>query len=136
MAPGRRSSIQAAAAAMAGPESRPSGSTIRTASTSISWSWLLMTSRCAWPVTITGSAAPASWRMRSTVSWNSERAPSSGRNCLGRDGREAGHRRVPEPPQRITGTTVGLSAKQGPRTMRMAAVSPTARRAYLWHEGQ
>ncbi len=107
MAPGWACSIQLAAAAIAGAESRPSGSTIRKASAPISSNWRRTASMCASPVTTTGAMAPASPRIRSTVSWNSERAPSSGRNCLGRDGREAGHRRVPAPPQRITGMTVG-----------------------------
>src|SRR5436305_11374521 len=40
---------------------------------------------------------------RSSVSWNVERAPNSGRNCLGWTSREAGHSRVPAPPHMIRG---------------------------------
>src|SRR6266478_4911831 len=40
---------------------------------------------------------------RFSVSWNVERAPNNGRNCLGRTSREAGHSRVPAPPHMISG---------------------------------
>src|SRR5215471_21401388 len=40
---------------------------------------------------------------RKSVSWKVERAPNSGRNCLGRTSREAGHSRVPAPPHMIRG---------------------------------
>ncbi|MGY3361170.1 hypothetical protein ACVWZK_007833 [Bradyrhizobium sp. GM0.4] len=40
---------------------------------------------------------------RSSVSWKVERVPNSGRNCLGRTSREAGHSRVPAPPHMIRG---------------------------------
>jgi len=34
-----------------------------------------------------------------------ERSPASDRNCLGNKARDRGHKRVPEPPARTTGTT-------------------------------
>jgi hypothetical protein len=37
------------------------------------------------------------------VSWKVDSAPNSGRNCLGRFSREAGHSRVPAPPHMIRG---------------------------------
>ncbi|MGY4350576.1 hypothetical protein ACVWXM_007069 [Bradyrhizobium sp. GM7.3] len=40
---------------------------------------------------------------RNSVSWKVERVPNSGRNCLGRTSREAGHSRVPAPPHMIRG---------------------------------
>src|SRR4051812_21513485 len=40
---------------------------------------------------------------RSSVSWKVDRVPNSGRNCLGRTSREAGHSRVPAPPHMIRG---------------------------------
>src|ERR1700736_4454831 len=40
---------------------------------------------------------------RSSVSWNVERGPNNGRNCLGRTSRDAGHSRVPAPPHMISG---------------------------------
>src|ERR1700704_420015 len=40
---------------------------------------------------------------RRIVSWNVERAPNNGRNCLGWTSREAGHSRVPAPPHMMRG---------------------------------
>ena len=40
--------------------------------------------------------------MRSNVARRSVRSPSSGRNGLGRSGRDSGQSRVPPPPARIT----------------------------------
>src|SRR5579864_5613345 len=48
------------------------------------------------------SNSPAS-DTRESVFWNVERAPNSGRNCLGWTSREAGHSRVPAPPHMISG---------------------------------
>jgi hypothetical protein len=31
------------------------------------------------------------------------RSPQSGSNCFGKDARDSGHSRVPEPPDKITG---------------------------------
>src|SRR5450759_1947864 len=41
---------------------------------------------------------------RRSVSWNVERTPNNGKNCLGWTSREAGHSRVPAPPHMISGT--------------------------------
>jgi hypothetical protein len=40
---------------------------------------------------------------RSSVCWKVDCLPSSGTNCLGMLSRESGHRRLPEPPTRMTG---------------------------------
>ena len=40
---------------------------------------------------------------RCMVAWNVECGPNSGRNCLGRPSRDAGHSRVPAPPHMISG---------------------------------
>ena len=88
---------------MAAAESRASGSSSTAAVVPISDSWASIRARWAMPATTTTSAAPGRPATRSTVSWNMERAPTSGRNCLGWAGREAGHRRAPDPPHMITG---------------------------------
>src|SRR5471032_355299 len=41
---------------------------------------------------------------RRSVSWNVERTPNNGKNCLGWTSREAGQSRVPAPPHMISGT--------------------------------
>src|SRR5664280_2846269 len=62
------------------------------ARTSRAWRWL----------TMTATPPSATSRTRSTVRWNSDRSPSSGRNGFGRSTVESGLRRVPPPPARIT----------------------------------
>src|ERR1700736_5416118 len=51
----------------------------------------------------TGRSNSAVSETRRIVSWNVERAPNRGRNCLGWTSREAGHSRVPAPPHMIRG---------------------------------
>src|SRR3954466_9284969 len=52
--------------------------------------------------------APSMPRRRFTVAWKGLCLSSSrGRNCLGQLSRDMGQRRVPQPPARITGWTVG-----------------------------
>src|SRR6476661_4557984 len=51
----------------------------------------------------TGRSNSAASETRNSVSWNVERAPNRGRNCLGCTSREAGHSRVPAPPHMISG---------------------------------
>lgn len=52
---------------------------------------------------MTTSPPLAKGAARATAAWNPERGPASARNGFGRQGREAGHSRSPEPPHRITG---------------------------------
>src|ERR1700682_4557211 len=51
----------------------------------------------------TGRSNKAVSETRRIVSWNVERAPNNGKNCLGWTSREAGHSRVPAPPHMIRG---------------------------------
>src|SRR5258706_10252344 len=51
----------------------------------------------------TGRSNRAASDTRRIVSWNVERAPNNGRNCLGWTSREAGHSRVPAPPHMMSG---------------------------------
>ena len=55
---------------------------------------------CAAPPSTTSGPSPCA---RSAASWKPDRSPTRRRNGFGRQGRDAGHRRSPEPPQRITG---------------------------------
>src|SRR5437868_4184387 len=50
-----------------------------------------------------GRSNSAASETRTSVSWNVERVPNSGRNCLGCTSREAGHSLVPAPPHMIRG---------------------------------
>ena len=57
-----------------------------------------------WPlVTTIGRANKAGSATLRTVSWKVDSVPNSGRNCLGRFSRDAGHSRVPAPPHMIRG---------------------------------
>jgi hypothetical protein len=56
---------------------------------------------CALVMTI---GRPNGCDTRRIVSWNVDSGPNSGRNCLGRPSRDAGHSRVPAPPHMIKGT--------------------------------
>jgi hypothetical protein len=71
----------------------------------ISASWSLTRKRCASLQITSGCALPQASFARSAVSCSSVRPVTSGRNCLGSSWRDTGHRRLPAPPQRITGTT-------------------------------
>src|SRR3954447_11884021 len=51
----------------------------------------------------TGRSNSVASETRNSVSWNVERAPNKGRNCLGCTSREAGQSRVPAPPHMISG---------------------------------
>ena len=99
-----------AAAAIAGAVLRPTGSS--------------MTGRCSLPISESCERTRAMWcslqmtsgediksrpSSRMTVCWIIVRfASMSERNCLGTSGVESGHRREPEPPERITGNIVLL----------------------------
>ena len=65
--------------------------------------------RCSSLPTTSGAVASGTAAARSQVACSSDSVPASGRNCLGWASREAGHRRVPEPPERITGTSVVIT---------------------------
>lgn len=58
---------------------------------------------CPAPATITRRLTEGSARHRATVAWNRVCAPTRGKNCFGRFGREAGQSRVPAPPHIMTG---------------------------------
>ena len=51
-----------------------------------------------------GEAEPRRRGRASAVSWSSVLAEISGQSCLGKLSRETGQSRVPEPPERMTGT--------------------------------
>ena len=75
--------------------------------------WSKAKKRCSSLVTIKVGPKSISWLvialMRSIASWNKlsfESPPDRTRNCLGKPERDKGQRRVPEPPQRITGVTL------------------------------
>ena len=71
-----------------------------------------MRKRCSWLQTTSGDAnAPPT--ARSAVSWSIEWSETSGQSCLGKLSRETGQSRVPEPPERMTGTTCPLCAPGG-----------------------
>ena len=103
-ASGLSCATSSAAAAIAGAELRPIGSSMMRARLNPAsricsairkrWSWLHTTIGASKPL-----PAP-----RSAVSCSSERSEISGQSCLGKLSRDTGHSRVPEPPDRITGT--------------------------------
>ena len=66
-----------------------------------------MASASSADVTTNTRSAGTSGAMRSTVSAMSDVSPpASGSSCFGRDPREAGQKRVPEPPAMMTANTV------------------------------
>src|SRR5438309_12097453 len=64
--------------------------------------------RCASLQTTTAAEAPSPSR-REAVCWSIVRSPVSGRSCLGYSSRDSGQRRVPAPPERITGVSIGTA---------------------------
>ena len=107
-ASGSSSDTSMAAAAMAGALLRPTGSSMmRALAMPASRSCSAIRNRCSSLHTTTGAANPGPWPRR-TVSCNRLRSDSSGQSCLGKLSRETGHNRVPEPPERTTGTMIGL----------------------------
>ena len=81
--------------------------------------------RCSSPQTMTGSAAtfqsPGKPFMRKTVACSSESGPTTPISCFGNCSRDMGHRRVPDPPARMTGT----SERQGSANLAEPAPAPT-----------
>ena len=101
---GSSSAASKAAAAMAGALLRPTGSsTMRASATPAARSCSAIRKRCSWLQTTIGGAKPGP-RARDAVSCISVCSDVSGQSCLGKLSRETGHSRVPEPPDRMTGT--------------------------------
>ena len=71
--------------------------------------------RCSWLHTTIGGAkrTPLASRARSAVSCSSVWAEISGQSCFGKLSRETGQSRVPEPPDRMTGTMGDLCSCDG-----------------------
>src|SRR5690349_2766909 len=106
---------------MAGAVLRPTGSSrIAVGASCISRSCSATRKRCASLHTMTGPAALAKPARRAAVSWNMVRSPVRARSCLGRSSRDSGQSRVPEPPERMTGTSF------------MAGILPHRRSARTW----
>ena len=105
--PGRPRPTSTAAAAMAGALLRPTGSSTRRASgMPAARNCSAIRKRCSWLQTTIGGAKPGP-RARNAVSCIRVRSDISGQSCLGKLSRETGHKRVPEPPDRMTGTMRG-----------------------------
>jgi hypothetical protein len=66
------------------------------------------TKRCSSLHTTTGAAKSAGSETRRAVSWSIVRPEVKAMNCLGKCGRESGQRRVPAPPDRMTGLMVAI----------------------------
>ena len=86
--------------------------------------------RCSSPVTIKGlaiwmSSAPSATK-RCAAIWNRLSLPVSERNCLGKPARERGHRRVPEPPHRMTGVTLIMPSGLSGRCLGLRPLQPSA----------
>ena len=110
-ASGSCSATSRAAAAIAGAELRPTGSsTMRGEATPARRNSSATRNRCSWLHTTIGGAKPSP-SARRAVSSIIERSEISGQNCLGKLARETGHRREPEPPDNNTGTTSPTVAK-------------------------
>ena len=103
-ASGSSSATSRAAAAIAGALLRPTGSsTIRALSIPASRNCSAIRNRCSWLQTTIGGAKSGA-AARSAVSCIIVRSDTSGQSCLGKLSRDTGQSRVPEPPERITGT--------------------------------
>ena len=91
---------------MAGAELRPTGSSkICGSATPASRSCSATRKRCSWLHTTTGGAKPGPTPRRAVSTIIERSLFSSPQNCLGKLSRDTGHSRVPEPPDRMTGTT-------------------------------
>src|SRR5215813_5781818 len=71
--------------------------------------WARTNPRCAAPQTTRICDEPTSGRTRSRVIWKRLLPRNHGRNCFGREGRVAGHRRDPDPPASTTANTGSLA---------------------------
>ena len=61
--------------------------------------------------TTIGAATSATPSTRLAVSCSMVWSPTSGSSCFGYSSRDSGHRRVPEPPERMTGISMGDPTK-------------------------
>ncbi len=103
---GSVSETSSAAAAIAGALLRPTGSsTMRAASIPARRNCSAIRNRCSLLQTTTGGAKPGPCA-RSAVSWIIERLEINGQSCFGKLSLDTGHKRLPDPPERMTGTTV------------------------------
>ena len=103
-ASGSRSATSNAAAAIAGAELRPTGSsTIVDPTIPAERICSAIRNRWSWLHTTTGGAKPGP-TPRSAVSCSMVWSEISGQSCLGKLSRDTGHNRVPDPPDRMTGT--------------------------------
>ena len=103
-ASGDSAAIRSAAAVMAGALLRPQGSsTMRVPWAPARRMCSPTRKRCSSLQTTNGGAKPGPIARRA-VSSIIERSETSGQNCLGKLSRDTGHNRVPEPPERMTGT--------------------------------
>ena len=94
-----------AAAAAAGAELRPTGSsTMRASGTPASRNCSATRKRCSLLQTITGAAKPGPRPRRAVSTIIEVSCFSRPQNCLGKLSRDTGHNRVPDPPERMTGT--------------------------------
>jgi len=82
-------------------------------------------------VTTSGLSKPSP-RTRMAASCSRLVSPKSGLNSLGEDFLETGHRRVPAPPHRITGTTRGLDAINIFLGLDIWCVAPGAQQCTNW----
>src|SRR6185437_5791072 len=99
-----------AASVRAGAVLRPTGSSrAALGSMPASRNCSMARKRCSSLLTMYGAAtakpSPARPARRWAACWNRLSSPVRHRNCLGKPARDKGHKRVPEPPQRITGET-------------------------------
>src|SRR6056297_1491755 len=107
--PGRAASASSAATAAAGAVFLPAGSRMMEApdaasAPSISVSCSPTANRCcSLQTTMGGAQSSPSPSSRRRVSCSSDRSPVRRNSCFGFPARDAGHSRVPEPPQRMTG---------------------------------
>ena len=93
-----------AAAVTAGAEFRPTGSsTIWAPVTPACRSCSAIKNRCSWLHTTIGGAN-AGPTPRSAVSCSIVWSEIRGQSCFGKLSRDTGHRRLPDPPDRMTGT--------------------------------
>ena len=108
-----------AASAMAGAVLRPTGSNRMPAGgMPISRSCSATRNRCASLQTTMGVVASGNPASRAAVSWIMVRSPVRASSCLGSSSRDSGQRRVPAPPERITGTSFMARNRTAGRVVR------------------
>src|SRR6056297_1778567 len=145
--PGRAASASSAATAAAGAVFLPAGSRMMEApdaasAPSISVSCSPTANRCcSLQTTMGGAQSSPSPSSRRKVSCSSDHSPVRRNSCFGFPAREAGHSRVPEPPQRMTGM-ITASVVLAPLRRRyallpagnVAATDRVVRETHMLHE--